>query len=52
VANGCIFGHPRFLLHGLNGAYAEMSPSVIAYNLKRMLNVQRGSSRQAAQASG
>lgn len=34
-----IFGHPRFLLRGRRGAQAEMSLAVIAYNLKRMMNV-------------
>jgi hypothetical protein len=29
-----IFGHPRFLLRGLQGAQAEMSLAVIVYNLK------------------
>ena len=34
-----IFGHPRFLLRGLNGARTEMSPAVMVYNLKRMMKV-------------
>jgi transposase len=34
-----IFGHPRFLLRGRRGAQAEMSLAVVAYNLKRMMNV-------------
>lgn len=34
-----IFGHPRFLLRGIIGAQAEISLAVIAYNLKRMINV-------------
>jgi IS5 family transposase len=34
-----IFGHPRFLLRGLKGAQTEMSLAVMAYNLKRMMNV-------------
>jgi transposase len=34
-----IFGHPRFLLRGLNGAQTEISLAVMAYNLKRMVNV-------------
>jgi transposase len=34
-----IFGHPRFLLRGRQGAQAEMSLAVIVYNLKRMMNV-------------
>lgn len=35
----CIFGHPRFLLRGLSGAQTEISLGVMAYNLKRMINV-------------
>src|ERR1700730_12173590 len=34
-----IFGHPRFLLRGRQGAQAEMSLAVIVYNLKRMMNI-------------
>jgi len=34
-----IFGHPRFLLRGLTGANTEISLGVMAYNLKRMINV-------------
>ena len=34
-----IFGHPRFLLRGRQGAQAEMSLVVIVYNLKYMMNV-------------
>jgi len=34
-----IFGHPRFLLRGLQGAQTEISLAAIAYNLKRMLTV-------------
>jgi len=37
-----IFGHPRFLLRGLNGAQTEMSLAVIVYNLKRMVNILGG----------
>lgn len=37
-----IFGHPRFLLRGLKGAQTEMSLAVMAYNLKRMINVIGG----------
>jgi hypothetical protein len=37
-----IFAHPRFLLRGRNGAQTEMSLAVIAYNLKRMINVLGG----------
>lgn len=35
----CIFGHPRFLLRGLRGAQTEISLGVMAYNLKRMINI-------------
>jgi transposase len=38
----CIFGHPRFLLRGLKGAQTEISLAVMAYNLKRMVNVVGG----------
>lgn len=34
-----IFGHPRFLLRGRRGAQTEMSLAVLAYNLKRMINI-------------
>lgn len=34
-----IFGYPRFLLRGLRGAQTEISFAVMAYNLKRMINV-------------
>ena len=34
-----IFGHPRFLLRGLRGARTEVGLGVMAYNLKRMINV-------------
>jgi len=37
-----IFGHPRFLLRGLKGAQTEISLGVMAYNLKRMINVLGG----------
>ena len=35
----CIFGYPRFLLRGLRGAQTEISLGVMAYNLKRMINI-------------
>ena len=38
-----IFGHPRFLMRGLGGAQTEMSLAIMAYNLKRMVNVLGGS---------
>lgn len=34
-----IFGHPRFLMRGIRGAQAEFSIAVMAYNLKRMINI-------------
>lgn len=34
-----IFGHPRFLLRGKQGAQTEISLAVMAYNLKRMINI-------------
>lgn len=34
-----IFGHPRFLLRGLQGAGTEISLAVLVYNLKRMINL-------------
>jgi transposase len=37
-----IFGYPRFLLRGLSGAQTEISLGVMAYNLKRMINVIGG----------
>ena len=37
-----IFGHPRFLLRGLQGAQTEISLAVAAYNLKRMRNILGG----------
>jgi transposase len=38
-----IFGHPRFLLRGVKGAQTEISLGVMAYNLKRMINILGGS---------
>jgi transposase len=43
-----IFGHPRFLLRGLKGAQTEISLGVLAYNLKRMMNVLGGGPLKAA----
>jgi hypothetical protein len=34
-----IFGHPRLLLRGLSGAKTEIGLAVMAYNLKRMINL-------------
>jgi transposase len=39
-----IFGHPRLLLRGLKGAKAEISLAVMAYNLKRMVNLRGAAS--------
>jgi transposase len=45
-----IFGHPRFLLRGLQGAQAEISLATMVYNLKRMLSVLGGNRLRAALA--
>ena len=37
-----IFGFPRFLLRGLKGAQTEVALGVIAYNLKRMIQLLGG----------
>jgi transposase len=37
-----IFGHPRLLLRGLAGAQTEIGLGIMAYNLKRMINVLGG----------
>lgn len=34
-----IFGHPRLLLRGLGGARTEIGIAIMAYNLKRMVNL-------------
>jgi len=34
-----IFGYPRLLLRGTNGARTEMSLAIMTYNLKRMVNI-------------
>jgi transposase len=34
-----VFGHPRLLLRGLSGARTEIALGIMAYNLKRILNV-------------
>jgi transposase len=34
-----IFGHPRLLLRGLDGARSEIAIATMAYNLKRIMNV-------------
>jgi len=46
-----IFGHPRFLLRGLNGTRVEISLAVMAYNLKRMLNLMGATALRAALAT-
>jgi transposase len=46
-----IFGHPRFLLRGLNGARTEMSLAVMVYNLKRMMKVLGASQLRARLAA-
>ena len=43
-----IFGHPRFLLRGLQGAQAEISLATTVYNLKRMFNVLGANALRAA----
>ena len=45
-----IFGHPRFLLRGLEGTRTEIAIAVIAYNLKRMLKIVGGVALRAALA--
>ena len=47
----CIFGHPRFLLRGLQGAQTEISLAVTAYNLKRMLSILGGRQLNTALAT-
>lgn len=37
-----IFGHPRLLLRGLNGARTEIALGILAYNLKRITNLLGG----------
>jgi transposase len=46
-----IFGHPRFLLRGLEGTRCEMSLAVMAYNLKRMLHLLGGAALKTALAA-
>lgn len=52
IVRARIFGHPRFLLCDRNGAQTEMSLAVIAYNLKRMINVLGGRQLNIALATG
>jgi len=46
-----IFGHPHFLLRGLEGTQTEISLAVMVYNLKRLLNVLGGTRMRAALGS-
>ncbi len=47
-----IFGHPRFLVRGLEGARCEIALAVMVYNLKRMLNLVGGETlKQALQTT-
>lgn len=46
-----IFGHPRFLLRGLEGTRAEISLAVMAYNFKRMLKLMGGAALKTALAT-
>jgi hypothetical protein len=46
-----IFGHPRFLLRGLEGTRVEMSLAVMAYNFKRMLKLMGGAALKTALAT-
>lgn len=43
VLKWVIFGYPRFLLRGLNGAQVETSLATMAYNFKTMISVLGGS---------
>lgn len=45
-----IFGHPRFLLRGKQGAATEIAIAVLIYNLKRMLSLIGGAKITAALA--
>jgi transposase len=45
-----IFGHPRFLLRGRDGAQTEISLATMAYNLKRRMKVLGGTSLRAVLA--
>jgi transposase len=46
-----IFGHPRFLLRGLQGTRCEISLATLAYNLKRMLRLMGGTALRTALAT-
>ena len=43
-----VFGHPRFLLRGLDGAQTEITLATMVYNLKRMMTVLGGSNLRTA----
>lgn len=43
-----IFGHPRFILRGLEGTRTEISLAVMVYNLKRMLRLINGTTLTTA----
>jgi transposase len=47
VLKWVIFGYPRFLLRGLDGAQAETSLATMAYNFKTMISVLGGSKLRA-----
>jgi transposase len=51
VLKYAIFGLPRFLLRGLQGARTEISLAVMAYNLKRMLKIMGGGALRRALAA-
>jgi transposase len=46
-----IFGHPRLLLRGVAGAMVEIGLGIMAYNLKRMMNVLGRGNMEAALAT-
>ena len=46
-----IFGNPRFLLRGVDGAAVEIGLGIMAYNLKRIINVLGGRKMTAAMAT-
>ena len=43
-----IFGHPRFLVRGLEGARCEIALAVMVYNLKRMVKLLGGAALRNA----
>ena len=46
-----IFGHPRLMLRGVDGAKIEIGVAIMAYNLKRIYNVLGGRKMSAALAT-